>query len=139
MRTGEGWVGVKIGGPESSSNWERIVVYAEPKSGKTRFVTSLPSRFGKIVYIAADPGSEALAPVLPQYKDRIYVVRYMPEPGKEWSPSVDAAAIANTNWVKSEATPGAQTLIWDTMTATALQILSHIADSNQFSSSHVSI
>lgn len=133
-------MGIKTGAPGYSNQFERVIVYSEPKSGKTRFSTSLPERFGKIVYFAADPGSESLGPVLPQYRERIYVIQSGPEVGKVYNPRADAMFVAQHDWTKDPKTPGAGTLVWDTLTQTSIQILAHIADSGEFSQSkHISI
>lgn len=79
----------------AQANRELILVYGAPGAGKTRFVTSLPDRFGKIAYVAADEGSESLASVLPQYRSRITVFK------PDWKdPLVEAAEIYLTDWKK---------------------------------------
>ena len=123
-----------IGQKDGASTYERIIVYSEPKSGKTRFVTSLPERFGKIAYVAADPGSESLSPVVERHRERVApIIQILPEPGKIFRPRADAATIAMTNW--GEKFPGVKTLVWDTLTYTAQQFLADIADSGEFSES----
>ena len=109
---------------------ERCLIYSDPKCGKTRLATSLPERFGNLIYIAADEGSENLAPVLSSYRGRLTVVRAGMGEGKKDLVG-DYFEAACHNWKKD--VPGANTLIWDTMTASARQMLQHIADTGQFS------
>lgn len=128
---------VVAGASLPTDRWERILIYADPKSGKTRLATSLPDRFGEIIYVAWDPGTERLGPVLPRYRSRIHPIRSIPEPGKKYDPREDAFAISLNDYSKPY--PLAHTLVWDHMTATAEDCLQAIADSGQFSSSHVKI
>lgn len=115
----------------------RICLYSQPKAGKTRTATSLPDneiwgRQGEgktIVYVAADPSSESLSSVLPHYRDRLEVVK--PRPAEafretrkgrvpvKYDPLKEAVAIATYPW----ADEGFKTLIWDTMTVTARDLL----------------
>jgi len=84
---------------------ELILLYGPPGAGKTRLGTSLPERFGKVAYIAIDEGSESLASVLAQYRERITVFR------PTWEdPIVEAAEVCNTDWRKE----GFDTIILDT-------------------------
>lgn len=126
-----------VQGSEPSTRYERILIYADPKSGKTRLATSLPDRFGEIIYIAWDPGTEQLGPVLPQYRSRIHIIRSVSEPNKPYTPDKDAFQIALNDWSKPY--PNAKTIVWDHMTATAEDCLQAVADSSQFSQQHVSI
>ena len=125
-------------GPDATSRLERILIYADPKCGKTRLATSLPEDpFGDIIYVAWDPGTERLGPVLPNYRSRLHVICSQPEAGKPYAPDVDAFAIALMDWRTKY--PGARTLVWDHISATAEDCLAYVADSGQFSKSHVSI
>src|SRR3972149_5190804 len=98
---------------EPSERFERILEYSDPKSGKTRLATSLTERFGDILYVAADPGSEGLASVLSPYSSRCKVITSTPEPGKKYDPIDDAFHIAIMDWKKEF--PTVKTLVWDTM------------------------
>jgi hypothetical protein len=80
-------------GTDSSERFERILIYADPKCGKTRLATSLPARFGDTIYVAWDPGTERLGPVLPHYRSRLHPIRSIPEPGKPYDPGADAFAM----------------------------------------------
>jgi hypothetical protein len=111
---------------------ERILVYSVAGNGKTRFVTSLTERFGEIIYIAIDEGSESLDSVLPQYRGRIHT--YGLE-GK--NPLEDAGAIVYTDWKKLH--PNAKTLIIDTFSTWTWNVLQYITNHGMFSSKRVVI
>lgn len=130
-------MGIKESNGVPLERLERILIYADPKCGKTRLATSLPDLFGESVYIAWDPGTEHLGPVLEPYRSRLHPIQSLPEPGKKYAPDVDAFAIALTDW--REKYPKAKTLIWDHMSATAEDCLAQIADAGQFSDKHVAI
>lgn len=118
---------------------ERICIYGPPKAGKTRLATSLPERFGNIIYYAADPSSERLSSVLPNYRERIHIVKSHPKtmlngkPDLKWDPDKDAFefVLNEAEWKKRW--PLARTIVWDTMTQTSADILQSIATSGQFS------
>lgn len=117
---------------------ERILIYGDPKTGKTRLATSLPERFGNIIYFAADPGAESLAPVLSLYRSRITVVKPGGGASEKYDPDIDAFTFALHNWSAEKPVPG--TLVWDTLTATSLEILAHLADTGAFSErAHIKI
>lgn len=117
-----------------TSTPERILIYGDPKTGKTRLSTSLPETFGDIIYFAADPGSESLASVLESHRQRVAQVVKSRGP----DPDKDAFEFALTDWRKEF--PKAGTLVWDTLTATSLDILNHLADSGAFSEKkHIAI
>jgi len=112
----------------------RVALYGEPKKGKTRLATSLPwgARWGeKAVYVAWDAGSEELTSVLVDNRTRLLVVK--PEEkvlakGTQheklvFDPLSEAVEIASHDW----ASEGYSTLIWDTMTQTARDLLTAIA------------
>jgi hypothetical protein len=122
----------------------RIALYSEPKKGKTRLMTSLPwghPMWGdRAVYVAWDAGSAALEPV--QLEDRPHLHRVTPstkvvkkvvidpETKKpttvdelQFDPLEEAVTIAKYPWAKE----GFKTLLWDTMTATAEDLLRAIA------------
>lgn len=109
---------------------ELILLYGSPGSGKTRFATSLPDRFGRIAYFAMDPGSESLSSVLPAYRPRIDVFR------PEWKdPLVETAEITHTDWKGK----GYSTLIVDTFTVQTQRILDHIVQNGLAQSKHNSV
>lgn len=117
--------------------FERVLLYGDPKTAKTRLATSLTDRFGEILYYAADPGSEALSSVLPHYRSRINVIKSVSD-GKTWDPDADAFNFALMDW--SAEFPNVRTIVWDTMTATSLDLLSYVADTGQFSErKHIAI
>jgi len=123
--------------PTETTRLERILIYADPKCGKTRLATSLPEHFGEAVYVAWDPGTEHLGPVLAKYRSRLHPIQSTPKIGEPYEPDKDAFSIALTDWTTEW--PHVKTLIWDNITATAEDLLSHVADTAQFSSSHVKI
>ena len=111
---------------------ERILVYSAAGEGKTRFVTSLTERFGEIVYVAIDEGSESLDSVLAKYRDRIHAV--VPE---GINPLEDAAAIVHTNWKAKY--PNAKTIIIDTFSTWTWNVLQYITNQGMFSTKRVVI
>lgn len=123
--------------PSKVPNYEKVLIYADPKAGKTRLATSLPEEWGDIIYIGADAGSEQLRSVLPQYQSRIIPIkpkrRSAAEP--DVNPVAGAFAIAMHNW--KETYPKMGVLVWDTITATSRTMLQHVADTEQFSKRHV--
>lgn len=121
----------------SEERLERILIYADPKCGKTRLATSLPEHFGESIYVAWDPGTEHLGPVLTHYRPRLHPIQSVPDGKNPYTPDIDAFAIALTDWKKEY--PNAKTLIWDHMTATAEDCLAQIADAGQFSDKHIKI
>lgn len=106
---------------------KRIAVYGDPKVGKTRLATSLPwgKEWGeKAIYVCWDPGSEELTSVLPENRDRL--IRVLPgsdDPKSAWDPLEEAVAIASKDYRDTEA----GTIIWDTMTYTATDILEAVS------------
>lgn len=128
--------------PGSTPDYERALIYGDPKCGKTRLATAfarLLSPKGKILYIASDPASESLKSVLPQYRDRIIVLKpkVKVNPNDKFDPLKMAWNIATKNW--KEDYPDMECMIWDTLTASGRAILSQLADSEQFSDKHVQI
>jgi AAA domain-containing protein len=130
------WMALKRG-TVSDTRLERVLIYGDPKSGKTRLATSLPSEFGEAIYVAWDPGTEHLGPVLEAHRPRLHVIQSVPDGKTAYSPDVDAFAIALHDW-RGEY-PNVRTLIWDHITATAEDCLFAVADSGQFSDKHIRI
>lgn len=117
--------------PEQS--YERICIYGDPKTGKTRLATSLP--WGPVwgekgIYVPVDPNAEAMRSVL--MEDREHLVPVIPESKPSWLE--DFVAIATKDWPAD--VPGARTLIWDTMTYAGTRLLQQYADSGVFSDRH---
>ena len=50
-------------------------VYSDPGCGKTRLITSVPDEWGEGVYVSADPSSDKMGSILPQFRSRLHVVR----------------------------------------------------------------
>jgi AAA domain-containing protein len=66
---------LKVFDPTQRANKrERIIVYAAPGVGKSRFVLSLTRRFGNILYYAADPNSQFLDSISPFKAQRVVVI-----------------------------------------------------------------
>lgn len=124
----------------------RIGLEGEPKTGKTRFATALPwgDYWGEqAIYVAADPGSDDLATssVLEENRGRLIVVKPSYTTKKirlkneeveivAYDPHKEAFAIASRNWRKDF--PEAKTIIWDTMSQTARELLYAYADTGVF-------
>lgn len=111
---------------------ERILIYSVGGEGKTRLATSLTDRFGEIIYIAFDEGSESLDSVLPEFRDRIHVK--VPE---GINPLEDAAAVIHTNWRAEH--PNAKTIIIDTFSTWTWNALQYITNQGMFSNKRVKI
>lgn len=116
---GQGFVPTKIG------------IYGEPKKGKTRLATALPwgGRWGdKAIYVAWDDNALELASVLLPDREHLTVVtpdkaKVDARTGKEYyDPLAEATEIASADWAEQ----GYKTLIWDTMTSTAIDLLKAI-------------
>jgi len=117
----------------AAQSLERILIYGDPKIGKTRLATHLPERFGSAVYVAFDPGSASLPSTAPSYAARLKVLEPVPDATGRTAPDEDAFNLALTDWKAKYPEDNIRTLIWDTMTATATACLSYIADQGQFS------
>ena len=130
--------------PTTTPRLFKGAIVSEPKYGKTRLATSLPwDEFGeKAAYVAWDAGSEGLDSVLMENREHLVVA----EPtgrvvgGKQtFDPHREAITIATKPWaegwteVDGTAIPPVQSIIWDTMTATARDLLAAYADSGVFS------
>jgi hypothetical protein len=99
-----------------------MCVYGPPTSGKTRLATSLPERFGKILYIPFDEGAEGLSSVLPSYQERITVMR--PDgTDKKLGVVRDLFDLYTTKWTEQ----GFRTLIIDTMSRLTYTLLELVA------------
>jgi hypothetical protein len=120
-----------------TEQYERILGYSDPGEGKTRWATSLPERYGDMLYVCADEGSEGLGPILHQYRPRIIRLKVKP-PDKDrskWDPIAEYWDIAikaqDGTWAREF--PNAKTIIFDSFTAMAKQWMFHIANTGQFS------
>ena len=133
---------VQLIDPSKTQRLERILIYGDPKTGKTRLATSLPDSWGRVLYVGADAGAESLAPVLATYRNRLVVLKPSGGTDPKSNPHYDAFDIATRDWTKEVGRigEGVKTLVWDTMTSTALDILSYVATSGQFSAgAHISL
>jgi hypothetical protein len=101
---------------------ERIIIYAQAGTGKTRLALSLPKHYGKIAYYAADNGSEFLASISPEKRKRIYVVK--PE-GTD--PVQDFMSFVMQDWKKID--PEIGTLVIDTLTVVCQDAIQFSANS----------
>jgi hypothetical protein len=121
--------------------YRRIALHGPPKSGKSWIALSVPDKGiyqGKVIYVAADPGSEAAALSM---GDRFIVVKPSktkdPKTNKlRYDPLHECSLLASRDWATEF---GARTLIWDTMTHSAREMMAGIADSGSFSDKHVTI
>lgn len=100
---------------------ERIIIYGRAGIGKTRMALSLPERYGKIVYYAADQNSEFLTSIDASKRGRIIVVK--PE-GDD--PTALFMQFAMTDWKKVD--PEIGTVVCDTYTKVALDAIRHSAN-----------
>jgi hypothetical protein len=101
---------------------EIMAIYGAPTSGKTRLATSLPERFGKLLYIPFDEGGEGLMSVMPQYQKRITVIK--PD-GTDPQLGVvrDLFDLYTTKWDAK----GYNTIILDTMSRLTYTVLDLVA------------
>lgn len=103
------------------------MIYGAPKTAKTRLATALPwgsPMWGdKAIYVAADPGAASLRSVLLEDRNHLIVVEPRPELGKKYDPLHEAVTVATADWSKH----GASTIIWDTLKATANDLLAAYA------------
>ena len=101
---------------------ERIIIYGRAGIGKTRLALSLPPRYGKIVYFAADQNSEFLTSIDASKRARIIVVK----PEGSDTPSL-FMQFSKTDWKKID--PEVGTLVIDTYTKVALDAIRYSANS----------
>lgn len=107
-----------------ADTFRRVLIYSNPKCGKTRLACSYPEEWGKGVYVAAEPCSEDLGPVQFELRKRLMVIKPLPEdPKKKIDPLFEAVAIANKDW----SADGYGVLIWDSLTSTAIDLLAAYA------------
>lgn len=113
--------------------FERIAIYGDPKTGKTRLATALPwgPYWGdRAVYVAQDPSSEFVRSVLRPDRDHLEIVK--PERNKRGEVLEDLVEIARHPWSDE----GYKTLIWDTMSETSRILLQEYANTGVFTESH---
>lgn len=146
--------------PPENTQFIRAALIGEPKDGKTRLATSLPWDImgERAAYIAWDSDSELLGSVLAENREHIVAVvpsdARAPKLGPTgkplpFDPHKEAIYFATRSWATGfkerlpDGTevdvPPCQTIIWDTMTATARDILYAYADTGKFSQNHVSV
>lgn len=121
---------------ERPKSFRRVALYGDPKIGKSRLATSLPwGEYGwgeKAVYVAWDPGTEDWenSPILEQDREHLIFARGEAEIGKDgrlmpFDPLEAAIELASRDWKSVD--PEIETIIWDTMTYTATDLLAAIA------------
>lgn len=127
---------------------QRVCAYGDPKTAKTPLLLQLPmgsDYLGEGIYMAADDGAESLRSCPAEMRKFWHVVKPGADPktGK-YDPAVEAWEVISqamhpgTAW--RQKWPKVKTLVWDTMTETGLEVLSHIADSGMFSEKkHITI
>ncbi len=106
---------------------ERIIIYGRAGIGKSRFALSLPERYGKVAYFAADTNSEFLSSIDPKKRDRVICVK--PE-GDD--PAALFMQFAMTDWTAID--PEIGTVIVDTYTKVALDAIRHSANTGAVTS-----
>jgi len=110
------------GGPPPEDVKERILGYGRAGIGKTRWGLSLPERYGKIAYFAADKNSHLLASIDRKKRERIIVVRPLGQ-----DPTAAFMAFCMRDWKKVD--PAIGTLVVDTYTKVALDAITYSANS----------
>lgn len=110
------------GGPAPENVKERVLGYGRAGIGKTRWGLSLPERFGKIAYFAADKNSHLLASIDRKKRERIIVVRPLGQ-----DPTASFMAFCMKDWKKVD--PEIGTLVVDTYTKVALDAITYSANS----------
>jgi len=126
----------------------RFAIFSEPKHGKSRLATALP--WGPLwgdfaAYIAWDPGSETLDSTLAHHRAHIIAVQPGVNKDGKWDPHTEAVNLARRDWAAGGPftyydagkpvtvdLPPCGTIIWDTMTATARDLLYAYADTGVF-------
>jgi hypothetical protein len=101
---------------------ERIIVYGRAGIGKTRFALSLPDRYGKIVYFAADKNTELLPSITPHKRERIVTI--VPEGD---NPILNFMEFCRRDWRTVD--PAIKTIVVDTYTKVALDAITYSANS----------
>jgi AAA domain len=120
---------------------ESFGIYGPAGSGKTRLATCAmranPTRWGnKAAYIAVDRGGANLSSVLGEDISRLLVYMLGDEAGKPYDPYDETMKIADELRKDPQ---GCSTVILDTATVLARDILQGIANSGRFSDKHVMI
>src|SRR6185436_11719734 len=110
------------GGPPPEDVKERILGYGRAGIGKTRWGLSLPERYGKIAYFAADKNSHLLASIDRKKRERIIVVRPLGQ-----DPTAAFMDFCMRDWKKVD--PAIGTLVVDTYTKVALDAITYSANS----------
>ena len=105
---------------------ERIIIYGRAGIGKTRLALSLPERYGKIAYYAADTNAEFLSSISPSKRDRIISVV-----GEGDDPTQLFMQFCRTDW--KEIDPEIGTLVVDTYTKVAQDAIRFSANSGAMS------
>jgi hypothetical protein len=102
---------------------ERILIYGSAGIGKTRAALSLTPRFGRIAYYAADDGSEFLASLSAEKRERVLVVK----PSGD-SPEKNFMQFCMQDWTKID--PEIGTVVVDTFSTLAQEVLQWSANNN---------
>ena len=106
---------------------ERIIIYGRAGIGKTRLALSLPERYGRIAYYAADDNTEYLSSISPTKRQRVIVVK----PSGD-DPIKNFMQFAMQDWKKID--PSIKTLVVDTYTQVASEVIRHSANSGSVTS-----
>jgi hypothetical protein len=106
---------------------ERIIIYGRAGIGKTRLALSLPERYGRIAYYAADDNTEYLSSISPEKRKRIIVAKPQGD-----DPIKNFMQFAMQDWKKVD--PNIKTLVVDTYTQVASESIRHSANTGSVTS-----
>lgn len=120
---------------------EFICLYGGPGTRKTNLAASVcravPSRFGaKALYLGLDPRAAALASVHPDDKANLIRIELAPDDKGKLDPYNSVRELLTTEY---RSFPEAGTLIVDTATVLAQDILLAVANSGKFSDKHIQL
>jgi hypothetical protein len=126
----------RLGSGAQASGPSLICLYGAGEAGKTRFAASAPRAcpkwFGRrAVYLAIDPEAASLGPVLEADRQNLEVVTL--DYGRDLFDQL--LSIYGYNW-RAE---GLTTVITDTMTVGAQNMLQQVTDSGRFSDKHIDL
>ncbi len=125
----------------SNSGEEAWGLYGPAGQGKTRLAAAAlrgaPSLFGsKALYVPIDPGSAGMKSILAIDRENLVLYENFGTPGKPMDPYQELIKIVDNKEAEKK---GCGTIILDTMTTAARDILQAIANSGKYSDKHISI
>jgi energy-coupling factor transporter ATP-binding protein EcfA2 len=143
-------VPINIINPQEVQQGEQVAIFGDAGSGKTRLACSIcrsnPAKYGKqAIYFALDPGTASLPSVLTEDRKHLVPVAFKPAPAppgsvaeswfKPLDPYDEMVVAARRDWRKDF--PDVGTVIIDTMTTWAGDVLLAVANSGKFSDKHI--